>query len=184
MSGKGGSNRRRNFRHRTREQDNRPEDLPPSRGGTPGRGSPSGLAPPERRRGNAPDPAGLGKKGDKLRFDKNRGLIYERPKWTPVKPPTDPLPSPNCPLCGKPIRDIASALTEKSTGEPVHFDCVIAKIAEQESLERGDAVTYIGGGRFGVVHFNSPQDTRNFKIKKILEWEDKENRAEWRKNLA
>jgi hypothetical protein len=51
-------------------------------------------------------------------------------------------------------------------------------------MEKGDAVTYIGGGRFGVVHFNNPQDTRNFKIKRIIEWEDKGNRAEWRQTVA
>jgi hypothetical protein len=66
----------------------------------------------------------------------------------------------------------------------VHFDCVIERITGGESLEPGDAVAYIGGGRFGVVHFNNLPDTKDFKIKKILEWEDKENRAEWRKTIS
>jgi hypothetical protein len=124
------------------------------------------------------------KKADKFRYDKTQGIIYERPQWTPVKPPADPLPSPVCPICGKPIKDISSAVTEKNSGEPAHFDCIIAKIAGQETLEQGDRIAYIGGGRFGVVHFNTPQDGRNFKIKRIFEWEDKENRAEWRGNIA
>jgi hypothetical protein len=76
------------------------------------------------------------------------------------------------------------ALTDKASGAAVHFDCVIARLAENETLDRGDAVTYIGGGRFGVVHFKNPQDNRGFTIKKVFEWEDKENRAEWRKSLA
>jgi hypothetical protein len=125
------------------------------------------------------------KKADtKFRYDKTQGIIYERPKWTPVKLPSDPLPSPVCPICGKPIKDISSAVTERNSGEPAHFDCIIAKIAGQETLEQGDRIAYIGGGRFGVVHFTSPQDSRNFKIKKIFEWENKENRAEWRGNVA
>jgi hypothetical protein len=98
---------------------------------------------------------------------------------------------PDCPYCGKPIKDISSAISDINSGEPVHFDCVINRISEAEVLERGDAVTYIGGGRFGVVHFNrspespkKPENAQNFKIKKILEWENKENRADWRKSVS
>jgi hypothetical protein len=115
--------------------------------------------------------------------------MIDRPKWVPVKPPAVPLPSGDCPLCGKPIKDIAQAITDKSSGSPAHFDCIIARIAQGETLDRGDAVAYIGGGRFGVIHYDSPQDNtaqgrRDFKITKILEWENKENRAEWRKTVA
>jgi hypothetical protein len=75
-------------------------------------------------------------------------------------------------------------VADRNSGEPVHFDCIIARISEGELLEQGDAVSYIGGGRFGIVHFNDPRDIQNFKIKKILEWEDKENRAEWRRSIS
>jgi hypothetical protein len=124
------------------------------------------------------------KKADSLRFDVNRGVICERLKWIPPKPSGEPLPAPDCPYCGKPIKDISAALTDKNSGEAVHFDCVIAKIGEHEPLEKGEVIAYIGGGRFGVVHFNYTQHSRNFTIKKILEWEDKENRADWRKTIA
>ncbi|MDR2028362.1 MAG: hypothetical protein LBP93_02350 [Treponema sp.] len=125
------------------------------------------------------------------RYDKNRGLIYDRPKWTAPKLSTDPIPAPDCPYCGKPIRDLSAAFSDRSSGAAVHFDCVIARLAENEILQKGDAITYIGGGRFGIVHFNNPSDfqgrssdPRKFTIKKIFEWEDKENRAEWRKSIA
>jgi hypothetical protein len=124
------------------------------------------------------------KKADNPRFDKHRGIFVDRPKWVPPVLSAEPIPVPDCPYCGKPIRDLAMALTDKASGAAVHFDCVIARLAENETLDRGDAVTYIGGGRFGVVHFNNPQDTRGFTVKKIVEWEDKENRADWRKSLA
>jgi hypothetical protein len=87
-------------------------------------------------------------------------------------------------------------MTDKDSGQPVHFDCAAARIAAGEILESGDAVVYIGGGRFALVHFpgmirdalqgrgnGDDYDTRNFRIKKILEWEDKENRAPWRKTI-
>jgi hypothetical protein len=103
--------------------------------------------------------------------------------------PAEPLPVPDCPWCGKPIRDFASAIADRDTGLPVHFDCVAAKIAGEERLEKGDAVTYIGGGRFGVVRFGSGGqgkggDGKIFKIKKIIEWENKDNRAEWRSTIS
>jgi hypothetical protein len=104
---------------------------------------------------------------------------------------TEPIPAPDCPYCGKPIKDLSAALSDKSSGLAVHFDCVIARIAENEILEKGDAVTYIGGGRFGVVHFSNSSDfpgrspaSHKFTIKKIFEWEDKENRADWRRFIA
>jgi hypothetical protein len=123
------------------------------------------------------------KKGaESPRFEKARGA--DRPKWVPPTMACEPIPVPDCPYCGKPIRDISAALTDRNSGEAVHFDCALGRLRDNESLERGDAVTYIGAGRFGVVHFANPHDPRGFIIKKIFEWEDRENRAEWRKSLA
>lgn len=155
-SGKGGNNRRRSNKRRDRDSNNWQETYP--------------------KPGN--------RLSEKIRFDKDTGTLVERPKWVPVQPSAEPIPTHDCPYCGKPIKDIALALTDKGTGSPVHFDCVMARLAESEALEQGDAVTYIGGGRFGVVHFPNPQDTKHFQIKKILEWEHKENRADWRKTVA
>jgi hypothetical protein len=91
-----------------------------------------------------------------------------------------------------------TAIADRDSGEPVHFECAAARIAEGETLEKGDAVTYLGGGRFGVVHFpgmirdalrggrrgGDEYDTKNFRIKKIVEWENKEDRSPWRKNIG
>jgi hypothetical protein len=159
-SGKGGNNHRRPFKRRERGNEHWSGNLPYSGPNT-------------------------GKKTtEKSRVDKNRGSMADRPRWTPVQIPAEPLPSPDCPICGKPVKDIAAAITDKTSGVPAHFDCVAGKIAEHEILETGDTVAYIGAGRFGVVHHRNPQDIKNFTIKRILEWEDKENRAEWRKIVA
>ena len=155
----------------------------------------------------------FGRRGSPRRGGENfkgeRAPFFERPKWVPPKLNTDPLPVPDCPYCGKPIRDISSAISDRDSELPVHFDCVAAKIAGNERLERGDSIVYIGGGRFGVVNFGgsegysqrtggqrtdgraSPDNlqkrgpgplpaTHNFRIKKIIEWEDKDKRAGWR----
>jgi hypothetical protein len=87
-------------------------------------------------------------------------------------------------VCGKPIKDMAAAVTDKISGNPAHFECILAKIAARESRGKGDFVSYLGGGRFGVVHYANPHNARGFTIKKIIEWEDKENRADWRTTIA
>ena len=118
------------------------------------------------------------------KFEKNRSSLHERLLWTMPKPPVDPIPIPDCAWCGNPIKDISTAISDKNTGLPVHFDCVLARLVEAETLESNDTVCYIGGGRFGVLHYNNPPDTRDFKIKKIFEWENKDNRSEWRRDIS
>jgi hypothetical protein len=124
------------------------------------------------------------KKDNQPRYDKQRGILVERPKWSAPKISHDPLPPLECSFCGKPIKDMALAVNDKSSGTPVHFDCIIAQLMKTERIERGDVITYIGGGRFGIVHFDNPHDHRRFQIKKIFEYEDKDARAEWRNILA
>ncbi|MDR2417672.1 MAG: hypothetical protein LBD79_01290 [Treponema sp.] len=109
-----------------------------------------------------------------------RGM--ERFRWIPPAQPSEPLPTPDCPYCGKPIKDIATALEDPTMNMPAHFECVMAFIAEDERLEKEDILTYIGGGRFGIVRFTGI--SHRFRIKKIMEWENRENRAEWRKTIS
>jgi hypothetical protein len=114
--------------------------------------------------------------------DKNRESAVERLRWIPPKLSTEPLPAPDCPYCGKPIKDLSLAISDKDSGEAVHFDCIITRLNQGENLEPGDTISYIGGGRFGVVRFGS--NSQGFTIKKIFEWENKENRAEWRQTVS
>ena len=138
-----------------------------------------------------------------------RGPFYDRPKWIPPKLKIDAFQASDCPWCGRPIRDISSAIADKDTGVPVHFDCVISRITFGERLEKGESVTYIGAGRFGIICFENPEtqakpesfqnagrqdvnrkpmgthsNGRDFIIKKIIEWENKDKRAEWRSAIC
>jgi hypothetical protein len=120
----------------------------------------------------------LGKDNEKT--SNNTGA---RPKSIPVKLRTDPIPTMLCPYCGLPIKDLSAAFSG-ADGAAVHFECVQKHIAaaEADSIAKGDAVIYIGGGRFGIVYFERP--SRAFKIKKIIEWEQKDNHAPWRGHIA
>jgi len=136
-----------------------------------------------RDRENSPKsgkrPADYAFEGDG-RLEKKRVSLVDRPKWVPPKPPELSHDEVFCAWCGKPINDMSTAFSEPAGGKPVHFDCALNKFIDEEALEKGDTISYIGGGRFGVVHFNNPPDTKDFRIKKILEWENRENRSEWR----
>jgi hypothetical protein len=188
MSGseRGGNSRRRSSRRREKDDEEAVAWQPPA-----GRQSPAGRQPVARGAAKPNQRPAPGKKKQEkagyaplFKREPAKSDGTPRLKWTPVKPPSTPLPVLDCPLCEKPIKDIAAALSDRNTGVPVHFDCILEKITAAEEQESGDVISYIGGGRFAVLHYQNPQDLRSFKIKKIIEWEDKENRADWRKPIA
>ncbi len=91
----------------------------------------------------------------------------------------------NCKFCGEPINDLASAINDQESGSPVHFDCVIKKLSERETLTPNDKVTYIGNGKFAILHFENVHDMRHFSIVKEIEWEARDaKRGEWRDTMA
>jgi hypothetical protein len=154
LSIRGGS-RRRGYRRRNRDTNNSPEHIKPGK-----------------------------KTTDHSRSNRGRGTTCEGLWWIPPALPTEPLPVPDCPYCGKPIKDIAAAVTDKHSDTPVHFDCIIAQIAEIETLEKEDSIAYIGGGCFGILKFTGSPHAPRFTIKKVIEWEDREHRADWRKTIS
>ncbi|MCL2191208.1 MAG: hypothetical protein FWB79_04405 [Treponema sp.] len=121
---------------------------------------------------------------NEAKFTRKRPGSVNRPKWAPPQSPALDLAPALCILCDKPIREFSTALCDPDTGKPAHFDCTVNRIVERERLEKGDSVGYIGGGRFGIIHFTNPQNPRKFTIKKIFEWEKNESRSEWRVALC
>ena len=89
-----------------------------------------------------------------------------------------------CACCGKPISDMVISMSDKATGTPVHFDCVLATISKQEKLKDGEKIIYIGQGRFGVVYFENPHDMKHFTIRKVIEWEERGKTIDWRTEIS
>ena len=89
-----------------------------------------------------------------------------------------------CARCGKPIKDLSAALADKEDGQPVHFDCVLDFLKQTETLHENEAISYIGQGRFAVIKYASMVTMKEFTIVRIIEWEDKNQRAEWRGTIA
>ena len=108
-----------------------------------------------------------------------------------------------CSFCGKPVTDVASALADKTTDMPVHFDCVLNYLAEHETLNDGQSISYIGQGRFAVISSKVPgaaaetaaglvaagavaagAPSPRFVIERIIEWEPRDKKYEWRVHIA
>ena len=109
-----------------------------------------------------------------------------------------------CSFCGKPVTDVALALADKTTDKPVHFDCVLNYLAEHETLNDGQSISYIGQGRFAVISSKVPASVQGaatagsaaagavaagapsprFVIERIIEWEPRDKKYEWRTNIA
>ena len=90
-----------------------------------------------------------------------------------------------CEICGEQIVDIENAISNKNSGKPVHFDCVLSKIAESEKVTSTERVAYIGQGKFAVLYFENPHDQKHFTIRRTIEWETRDQeRGEWRNEMA
>jgi len=89
-----------------------------------------------------------------------------------------------CPRCSQPITDLPSALADRTSGEPVHFDCVLQFLQNAEELKQNEKITYIGQGRFAVTYFENPHDLRKFTIVRIIDWEERDKLYEWRDTIS
>ncbi len=171
--GKGQSQRRQNKSAR------------PSGGERQGRGNDRSARSAESTRGDRGGDRSGGKqqrRGDRPETGKANVPARERFNAPRIVSPT--LPKPVCPRCGAQIEDLPSALNDKESGAPIHFDCVLARLTESETLADGEKIVYLGGGRFGVVLFENPSDLKHFRVRKLIQWEEKEKRADWRREVS
>jgi hypothetical protein len=97
--------------------------------------------------------------------------------------PEPPLVFPDCPVCGKPVRDLASALTHRLARTPAHFDCIMRELRDSNECTAQERICYLGGGAFGILEFRSGSGQSRFVIKKRIQYEEKELPQDWKKPL-
>ncbi|MCE1196550.1 hypothetical protein LWX53_08650 [bacterium] len=97
--------------------------------------------------------------------------------------PRKALPVVDCAICHKPIFDLAGALGDKDTNEPVHFDCALERVAAAETLAQGEKVVYLGAGCFAVVGFKNGSEGA-FVVKRRIRWEREGEKQAWRKDIS
>lgn len=139
----------------------------------------------EQRRGGGQRQAGSAK-GDTRQRDARqggrRGPERSPEESAPFKANV-PLVVPDCPVCGKPVRELASALTHRVSRQPAHFDCIVRELRESNNLAPQEKLCYLGGGCFGILEFKSPAGLTRFVIKRRIQYEEKETPADWKKQL-
>ena len=89
-----------------------------------------------------------------------------------------------CPICGKSVKSMLTAIAVNENMDPAHFDCVIKQIAEQEKVGKGEKITYLGNGTFAVVKMKSGSRGASFAVTKRIQYENKEMKADWRKKMS
>lgn len=99
----------------------------------------------------------------------------------------DPPPKrdyPPCPISGKPIRDVFTAISHPETGSPTNMESVIAELTKREQLEADERICYIGEGKFAVVQEKKVEGRHSLEIKRRIEYENTNVTCEWRRELS
>ena len=91
-----------------------------------------------------------------------------------------------CPVCGKGVRDLLTALAYGDERKPAHFDCILKVIGEKEELLPREKLIYLGAGSFGIVKFRSSSggSSPRFAVRKRIQLEEKEEKLEWRREIS
>jgi hypothetical protein len=97
--------------------------------------------------------------------------------------PAVPIILPDCPVCGKQVRELASALTHRVARQPAHFECVMRELLDSNEIAPEEKICYLGGGSFGILEFRPPGAPTRFIIRKRIQYEEKETPQEWKKPL-
>jgi len=125
-----------------------------------------------------PDESAVNPEGEKSR---SRRRNDRRKRNRRSRPQQERPNGPDCPVCGKPIRDVSAAMTDPSGDKPAHFDCVVKILSEKETLGNQEKVIYLGSGQFGVVKI---LNNRKFEIVKKIPYEENQDaRSEWRMDM-
>lgn len=97
--------------------------------------------------------------------------------------PAAPIVLPDCPVCGKQVRELASALTHRIARQPAHFECVLRELLDSNDVAPEEKICYLGGGSFGILEFQASGGATRFVIRKRIQYEEKEAPQEWKKPL-
>lgn len=98
-------------------------------------------------------------------------------------PPPTPQVFPDCPICRQAVRELASALTHRESGQPAHFDCIMRELRDSNDLAPQEKICYLGGGSFGILEFRQAGAPSGFVIRKRIQYEGKDSVPEWKKPL-
>ncbi len=117
---------------------------------------------------------------DEQKSNRKRRRRYGDRKRNQQKEPNRVFPV--CPLCNKELREISSAIIERETKLPAHFDCVLKQLNDSEPAGANEQYCYLGNGVFAVIKMQ-PQGQKGqaFTILRKIEYEKEEEIPDWRR---
>jgi hypothetical protein len=80
---------------------------------------------------------------------------------------TNIVNAPDCVLCSKKIQDLSTAVVYGTKKEPVHFECIVTRLEQDEQCTPMEKIIYIGGGQFAVVNGLAYRNNKVEIIRKI-----------------
>ena len=167
----------RSFRRRNSRRRHRPPAAEAGGPQSPGQQGERAL------QGKEPTGARRGGRRDSSPSPQSRNAPGRTADHRPSHPPQPTLPTPDCPICSKPVRDLASALTHRISHQPAHFDCIVRELRDSTKIAPQEKLCYLGAGSFGILEFRAPGGPSKFVIKKRIQYEEKEIPQEWKKLL-
>ena len=78
-----------------------------------------------------------------------------------------------CPICGKPVNYLITAIVHRETGKKAHFDCIIKELRKSYQLKPREDIYYLGGGSFGIVETKGKKHS-GFVVKRRIQYEERD----------
>ena len=92
---------------------------------------------------------------------------------------------PLCPVCQKPVRELACAIAHRETQAPAHFDCILKILREENHLSENEKICYLGNGSFGIVQFRAAAGSpMRFFVRKRIQYEKTDPLPDWRRSSS
>jgi len=174
----------RSFRRRNNRRRHKPSTGADAAGQNPV-GQPADRSPQQGRpqqAASAGTPRGGGQRREGAQGQGGRGSPARSVEPRPERP-ENPVVYPDCPICGKSVRELASALTHRASRQPAHFDCIMRELRDSNEMAPQEKLCYLGGGSFGILELRPQGAPSRFVIRKRIQYEEKETPQEWKKQL-
>jgi hypothetical protein len=174
----------RSFRRRNNRRRHKPTTGTDALGQSPV-GQPTDRAAQQGRATQSPQegtPRGGGHRREAAQGQAGRGSQARATEARPERPEI-PIVYPDCPICGKSVRELSSALTHRVSRQPAHFDCIMRELRDSNEMAPQEKLCYLGGGTFGILEFRAQGASSRFVIRKRIQYEEKETPQEWKKQL-
>ena len=136
---------------------------------------------------NDKSPANGKNENNKSRTDKpykKRRKRYKSGYKKPERPQMRPEECPDCPICGKIVRNLNIAIEEKNSHEPAHFECVMRQLSAEIDLKPQEKLHYLGSGYFGIIQLKEGKGLSSYSIKEKFQYEDVSKKSDWRKKMS